>query len=206
MPAFDESVTHWIEGMKQGHDDATARLWERYFERLVNLSSRRLGAAPRRIADEEDVAVSVFECLREGAAAGRFERLEGRDDLWKLLTAMARMKAVDQIRHQTAIKRGGRDVRGESVFQAPGGETTRGIDQIFQDDPTPDVLLSMEERIGSLFEALPDETPRQVARLRLQGFTNQRISEQLGISLRSVERKLSLIREVWLSMLENDAE
>ncbi len=84
------------------------------------MAARHLGSAPRRIADEEDVAVSVFETLCKGAAAGRFEKLQDRDDLWKLLTAIAGMKSVDQIRRQTAKKRGGEDVRGESIIAGAG--------------------------------------------------------------------------------------
>ena len=92
MDSFDDSVTAWIGDLKDGQDTASQKIWERYFERLVRVASRQLGAAPRRIADEEDVAVSVFDTLCRGAAAGRFDKLQDRDDLWKLLTAIAGMK------------------------------------------------------------------------------------------------------------------
>jgi DNA-binding CsgD family transcriptional regulator len=44
---------------------------------------------------------------------------------------------------------------------------------------------------------LPDETQRHIARLRLEGHANEEIAKELGISLRTVERKLGLIRELW---------
>src|SRR5262245_56689393 len=52
----EASVTQWIDRLKAGDPDAAQRLWERYFRRLVGLARRKLRAAPRRAADEEDVA------------------------------------------------------------------------------------------------------------------------------------------------------
>jgi RNA polymerase sigma factor (sigma-70 family) len=203
MDPFHESVTAWIGELKSGQDRGTQKLWERYFERLVRLASRQLGSAPRRIADEEDVAVSVFQCLCEGAASGRFEQLRDRDDLWKLLTAISSMKAVDQIRHQTAKKRGGTGLRGESIVAGWNSERG-GFDQLLHGDPSPEFLTIMDEQQQKLFEALPDASQRDVARLRFEGFSNEEIAAQLGMSLRSVERKLKLVREIWTEILYDD--
>lgn len=199
---FDDSVTKWISDLKDGRDSASQKLWERYFAQLVRVAARRLGAAPRRIADEEDVAVSVFESLCRGAAAGRFKQLHDRDDLWKLLTAIAGMKAVDQIRRQSAQKRGGTIVRGESILAGADSSAVGGLDQLTQGEPTPQFLALMEEQQQAMFASLPDASQRDVARLRFEGYSNEEIAKELDISLRSVERKLNVIRQIWLSMLE----
>jgi RNA polymerase sigma factor (sigma-70 family) len=202
MDSFNDSVTAWIGDLKDGQDSASRKLWDRYFERLVRVASRQLGSAPRRIADEEDVAVSVFDTLCKGAAAGRFDKLQDRDDLWKLLTAIAGMKSVDQIRRQTAKKRGGENVRGESIIAAAGASQMGGFDQFIHEQPTPDFLAVMDEQQQAMFRALPDDSQRNVARLRFEGYSNEEIAEQLGTSLRSVERKLKVIREIWTSMID----
>jgi RNA polymerase sigma factor (sigma-70 family) len=199
----EDSVTAWIGNLKDGQDEASQKLWQRYFGQLVGLAARRLGSAPRRIADEEDVAVSVFESLCRGAAAGRFKQLQDRDDLWKLLTAIAGMKAVDQIRRQTAQKRGGTNVRGESIFEVGDASQIGGLGQLINSQPTADFMAIMEEQQQSMFLALPDASQREVARLRFEGYSNDEIAEQLGISLRSVERKLKVIREIWTAMADN---
>lgn len=201
---LSDSVTAWIGDLKDGQDEATQKLWERYFGQLVRIAARRLGAAPRRVADEEDVAVSVFESLCRGAAAGRFQQLQDRDDLWKLLTAIAGMKAVDQIRRQTALKRGGTNVRGESIVD--GNSQIGGFDQLVHTEPTPEFLALMEEQQQQMFDLLPDDSQRQVARLRFEGYSNQEISQQLDISLRSVERKLKVVREIWSTMAEHQKQ
>ena len=53
---FDLSVTAWVGRLKQGEDEAAAEIWHRYFDRLVHVARRKMGAAPRREVDEEDIA------------------------------------------------------------------------------------------------------------------------------------------------------
>src|SRR5262245_11049219 len=51
------SVTCWLDLLRAGDPAAAQKLWEGYFRRLVGLARARLRAAPRRAADEEDVAL-----------------------------------------------------------------------------------------------------------------------------------------------------
>ncbi|MCG8650711.1 MAG: sigma-70 family RNA polymerase sigma factor [Pirellulales bacterium] len=199
----NDSVTAWIGELKDGQDEASQKIWERYFGQLVRVAAKRLGSSSRRIADEEDVAVSVFDSLCRGAAAGRFKQLHDRDDLWKLLTAIAGMKAVDQIRRQTAQKRGGTNVRGESIFGGSDASQIDGLAQLLHSEPTPEFMALMDEQQQEMFQALPDKSQREVARLRFEGYSNEEISSQLGISLRTVERKLKVIRAIWSSLVED---
>ena len=74
MPG-DEAVTCWLRQLEAGDGDAARHLWERYYRELVELARARLGTAPRRASDEEDVALSVMRCLYEGAVRGQFTTL-----------------------------------------------------------------------------------------------------------------------------------
>ncbi len=196
----DESVTRWIGELKDGKSEASRKLWERYFSRLIRLAANRLRSAPRRVADEEDVAVSVFDSLCRGVTEGRFQLLKDRDDLWKLMTAIVGMKAVDQIRRQTAQKRGGTDVRGESIFGTAGASQIGGLSQMLHGEPTPEFIAMMDEQLSEMFRALPDDSLREVARMRFEGYANEEIAQSMDISLRSVERKLKVIREIWIAI------
>src|SRR5262249_7150341 len=69
------SVSEWIGRLKAGDADAAQQLWERYFRRLVGLARAKLRSAPRRAADEEDVALSAFDSFCQAAAQGRFPQL-----------------------------------------------------------------------------------------------------------------------------------
>jgi DNA-directed RNA polymerase specialized sigma24 family protein len=44
---------------------------------------------------------------------------------------------------------------------------------------------------------LGDDTLRQVALLKLEGYENAEIAARLNCALRTVERKLNLIRALW---------
>ena len=194
------SVTLWLNELKEGSDDAASQLWRRYFERLVLLAKQRLGKAPKRIADEEDIAINVFRSLCDGIENGRFDQLDDRDDLWKLLVVMTRHKAMNQMRHQTAKKRGGRDVKGHSIFERKAlvDSNVADFDVFFSDDPTPEFLVEVQEEQDRLLNLLADDSHRDIAKLRLQGFSVDETAKQIGISSRSVKRKLALIREAWI--------
>jgi DNA-directed RNA polymerase specialized sigma24 family protein len=40
---------------------------------------------------------------------------------------------------------------------------------------------------------------RDVARLRMEGYTDEEVAERLGCSLRTVARELELVRRTWLN-------
>ena len=203
-PPPDNSVTRWIGDLKRGDDEAALHLWKRYFDRLTRVARKRMDAMPRRSRDEEDVALSVFDCLCRGASEGRFTQLQTRDDLWRLLVAITSKKVVDQFRHQGRQKRGDGEVRGHSIMGNANDGLPVGFDRFASQDPSPEFMAMMEERHEWLLMQLRDDSLRQVATLRLEGYANQEIAEQMDISLRSVERKLNLIRNEWTDLMESE--
>ncbi len=198
--AFDQSITFWIHQLKAGDSSAARPLWDHFFQQLVGVARRRLGGTSRRVADEEDVAATAFQSLCVGVAQGRFERLDSRDDLWQVLVALTSRKAVDQIRRQMTHKRGGGQVRGDSIFYNEG-DVPGNFDQFLAQTPTPDLITVMDEECANLLSALPDDTMRRIASLRLEGYSNEEIAQSLLVSPRTVERKLAAIRDCWSESL-----
>jgi RNA polymerase sigma factor (sigma-70 family) len=197
MPS-DGTVTHWVRQLEAGDHDAARQLWQRYYQELVELARARLGSTPRRVSDEEDVALSVMRCLYDGAARGRFAALVNRQELWRLLAAITVRKVIDHQRHLTKQKRGGGRVRGESVLE--GGEGDRGhagFDEILGHHATPEVEAIAAEEFQRLMTLLDDDRLRQIAQFKLDGFTNEEIAQRHGLTARSIERKLQQIRKVW---------
>jgi DNA-directed RNA polymerase specialized sigma24 family protein len=194
----DESITHWIGQVKAGADgDAQQELWNRYFRRLSGFARKLLRGAPQRAEDEEDVALGALDSFFRGAEAGRFPDLRDRTDLWPLLVKITAHKAYNQLERQNAQKRGGGQVRGESVFLDGGADSnTAGLEQIVGDDPTPEFAAQVTEQFELLLERL-DESLRPIARMKLEGYTNTEISAKLGVVERTVERRLNLIRRIW---------
>jgi DNA-directed RNA polymerase specialized sigma24 family protein len=192
--AKGDSVTVWLESLKAGDADAAQELWRRYFEALVRLARDRLRGAPRAVADEEDAALSAFDSFVRGAACGRFPRLDDRDDLWRLLVVITQRKAMDQVQRERRQKRGG----GRTRDPLHGGGVDGRDGDFAGPEPTPELAALVADECRHLLGLLRHQSLRQVALLRMEGYTNQELADRLGSSLRTVARKLELIRRTWL--------
>ncbi len=81
-----------------------------------------------------------------------------------------------------------------------------GFDACVGDDPTPELLATIDEEYQRLMEFLRNDTLRQIATWRMEGDSNKEITERLGTTVRSVERKLNRIREKWSQGESNGSE
>ncbi len=194
----DDTVSQWIDGLKAGDEAAAAKLWHRYFRRLVGLARKKLGDTPRRVADEEDVALSAFRSFCQGAQENRFPDLRDRDDLWHLVVQITERKAYHQMRDQTRKKRGSGLVGGESVFvDCQALSDGAGINGLAGREPTPQFAAEMAEAVDRLLDQLADDELRQIALSKLEGYTNDEIAGKLGLARATIERRLRLIRKTW---------
>jgi DNA-directed RNA polymerase specialized sigma24 family protein len=186
----DVGPTTWLGHLRRGNAAAAQALWEVYYARLVRLARRKLADAPRRAADEEDAALAAFHSFCRGVEEGRFPRLADRNDLWQVLVMLTVRKSIDQIDHEARQKRGGGRIRGESFF----GDD--GLEQMIGREPTAPFAAELTEEFDRLLAALGDDL-RRIALLKLDGATNEEIAAARGCGLRTVERKLGLIRRIW---------
>jgi len=132
------------------------------------------------------VALSAFHSFCQTAA--RFPRLTNRDELWQILVMLTARKAAHERRRQKAQKRGGDNNSSEGEQE---------LDEIIGSEPTPVFAAMIAEEFETLLNRLPDKGLRQIARLRLEDYSNAEIATQLQCSERTVERRLALIRGVW---------
>ncbi len=189
------SVTHWIKNLGTSkHDDATRLLWERYFAKIAGMADHWLRDVAPGQADGEDVALSVFDSFFQGAVAGRFDRLESREDLERLLMTIAVRKSCNKRRDELRQKRGGGLVR--TITESEDGDL---LSQIAGEEPTPEVIASLADETRKLFEILADDSLRDVVRMKLVGHSNGEIAQALDCGQRTVERKLEVIRKRWLA-------
>jgi DNA-directed RNA polymerase specialized sigma24 family protein len=183
------SITRWLGQLKGGDADAVQPLWEAYFHRLVDLAELRLNGVPKRVADEEDVALSAFYSFCRGARQGNFPQLADRHNLWPLLVAITAHKCVDLIRRQTRHKRGGVDGFAEVNF-----------DVLISTEPSPEFVAQLNDQLDHLLASLDhsgDPDLRQIALGRMAGDDVPTIADRLGCARRTVERKLVLIARQW---------
>ena len=145
------------------------------------MARQKLGRRPGRLGDEEDVALSAFKSFCLGAAAGRFPQLRDRDALWPLLVVLTVRKALDFRKHERRHKRGG---------GVPAADLDNGaeLQSLFSREPSPELAVMVAENCQRLLDQL-EAAPRQIAELKLEGYTNVEIAQRLGCGLRTVERR-----------------
>lgn len=180
----DGSVTHWIEQVKGDQSSvAEQQLWNRYFTRLAALARNRLQDLPPHNQDDEDLALSAMNSFFARAKDDHFSQLHDRTDLWQLLAKITVRKTVN-LRSRAKTKK-----RDGPVIEA-------NLEFIAANEPTPAMLAAFNEELQRLMERLDDDL-RQVARLKLGGYTNAEIATVIGRVERTVERKLDRIRKKW---------
>ena len=196
----EDAVSLWLDGIKAGDGTDIQRLWDRYFQRLVRLAGAKLPAHCRRAFDEEDVALSAFQSFCDRAGRGQFPKLSDRDDLWRLLATITVRKALDTIRHQTRRKRGGGNVLGESALLVGGDNADQGagLGAVLGREPTPEEVVQPADDCRRFLAKLQDPSLRSIALRRLDGQTTPEIAAATKVSTKTIERKLRLIRAIWL--------
>ena len=192
--------------MKEGDQAAAQPLWERYFSKLVVVARaklKRLRRDDRRRGRRRRRPERVQQLLRRGragqvspvgrsrrplAAAGRDHRAEGDGPGQPAGTARSEEEAGSSRRPSSS----GRNFDG-------GDGSLAGLEQIAADGPTPEFAAMMAEECRRLLDALDDDSLRQVAFSRMEGYNNDEIAAQLGCARRTVARRLDLIRKTWLA-------
>ena len=195
MPAELSGIFARIQGTRD--EDACRELWDAVYSRLLIIVRSRLAGQHRRAADEEDIALSTIHCFVQAAEAGRLNSVQGRDDLWRVLITIMLRKAGALMQRQTADKRGGGLVRGDSVFESWNNDPHGGFDRLPDlGDPNrfvDELLGECRERM----ESLPDSTLQKIALRRMEGFEVSEIATELGVAAATVKRKLARIRQLW---------
>lgn len=197
---MQNSITTWIAGLRSGDSGSQQHIWNAYFQQLVELARRKLRDERRRDFDEEDIALSAFNSFFRAVEERRLPKLDDRLDLWKVLIVITSRKISTRRKYMRAAKRGSGQVRGESIFMQLDSDDQDGLQQALATEPAPEVATEVAESFGRMMEQLPNAILRQVAQLKLEGYSNREIAARLNCVERTVERKLERIRAVWLEL------
>jgi DNA-directed RNA polymerase specialized sigma24 family protein len=190
----DGSITVLIHSYRQGMtaEDAAQQLFQRYFSKLEHVARAKIAGMRLRDRDEQDLALLVMEQFFSAVQNGRFPQLNDRHDLWQVLMVILERRVIDIRRKKPE------PVCGESGISPPSEESSQcgrmGVVPSFE--PTPDMIVQLEEELQGRLKQLP-EGLRQVAVWKLEGHSNADIAELLKRSVKRVEAKLHLIRQIW---------
>lgn len=180
----------------QDRNDAATAIWKAYCGTLLSLACENLDRRLRRRIETDDIVQNTFKSFFLRQQQGQFD-LADREDLLRLLMQMTlnktRSAATREGRHR-------RNFRREQSVTGGDGDSESDTDWLFdrakQGAPTPDEAMALAEEAERRLEQLPADL-RQIALHKLEGYTNDEIARRQDCSKRRVERKLSVIRELW---------
>ncbi|MEO1528018.1 MAG: sigma-70 family RNA polymerase sigma factor [Planctomycetota bacterium] len=231
------SVTQILKLLRDGERDdreaAAAALFERYRRRVEQIARGRLMSGGG-LADEQDVAQSAFRSFFGRIDTGQLDALVSGGQAWAILARLTRNKAIDSVRYENAVCRGGEGSRRQASPTPPGtnrlgigdrtatestvrAEARRRSSNNRREEVPLEAVRDHSQRsaedeavskevLEQFLEQLSEATLRGIVALKLEGFTNEEIGEKLGCATRTVERKLNLIRRLWIPFLEDSDE
>lgn len=189
--AGEQQISLLIERYRRGDSTAAQPLWETYFHRLLGLARKLMPADARSKNDEEDVAISAIKSAIIGIRDGKFPRLNDSSDLWALLAAITRNKAIDA--NKSAIKK-------------PVAVSDSRIELLIDAEPTPEMAAEFTDEVRHLLAMLDDgnlpkkfrgKKLQEIALAKLHRCTNKETAAKLGFTISVVEKSLATIRTIW---------
>jgi DNA-directed RNA polymerase specialized sigma24 family protein len=70
-------------------------------------------------------------------------------------------------------------------------------------EPSPDEAAELADECRRLLESLKEPELRQIALWKVEGYTHEEIAARLDCVPRTIERKVSRIRQIWKHELED---
>jgi RNA polymerase sigma factor (sigma-70 family) len=177
---------------RDGDEDASREIFERYLARLTALARSRLAPRLARRTDPEDIVLSAYRSFFVGARDGRFV-LQRSGDLWRLLVSITLHKLYRQVKRHSAESR---DVQREKILEEA---------HAFSQEPTAEEAVALADELEAVLKPL-DPLLRRVLELRLQGQSLEEIAAITMRSERTVRRSLAELREAIASRREGDAD
>jgi DNA-directed RNA polymerase specialized sigma24 family protein len=121
---------------------------------------------------------------------GSFNEVRNRDELWKLLVTITLNKTRMLARRELCSKR---DVRRDVHVDQ---DENRILEQMDQHSPDPaEAAILADEAQRRLALLSPDL--RQIAYRKLEGMPNEAIAETDQCTVRTIERKVAKICQLW---------
>jgi DNA-directed RNA polymerase specialized sigma24 family protein len=134
----------------------------------------------------------------------RYPELSDAHGLWRLLVSITIHKVLHVIRDQDRLKRGG-NFRELAGFNS-SSDSFSALNSIVSQEPSPEFAAEVAEQYESLMKSLEDPDLAQIANWKLEGYTNAEIASKINRSERTIERKINLIRKLWIHLHVGEEE
>jgi RNA polymerase sigma factor (sigma-70 family) len=182
MSESQETFGDLMRRVREGSEEATHTLLERYGQHILRVVRRKLHRRLRVKFDSQDFVQSVWASFFAQRPAP--EQFDGPEALAAFLAEVARNKVAEAFRQRVRTQK--RDVERERSLD---GSAAFQVARVPGRDPTPSQAAVARERWRRMLAALPDLHQR-ILRLLRQGHTHADIAAQLGVHEKTVQRLL----------------
>lgn len=194
---LDELQSTFSEFMRQvefGDAVAEQRLWNELYQRVLRHVETRIRCRgiPTGLVDEDAITASAMESVFKCAKEGKLTNLQDWSELSRLLLAMTNRKFIDHWRRAKSQKAA--PLLPILALPANGFE--------LPDRKVVTCFIAFEEQLSRLMNLLSDKLDRRIAELKLAERTLTEISEDIGKSIATINRKWRVIRRIWADELE----
>jgi hypothetical protein len=185
------SVSYWLKELKTGDSLAVEAIWYRYYQRVVELASRKMKVNPDRAVDGEDIAQLAMHRFCTNATLGCYPNLDDREQLWDLLVVFTLNRIRKHLRACNRLKRSGLHTQ---VFEFSQLE-------VLKDLQTPEAPTIMADMVDAWLKRLDQEDPsgqlKQIAIWSMDGISGSDIARILKKRKSFVLHQIRLIRLLW---------
>src|SRR5262249_1737837 len=136
--------------------------------------------------DPEDIVQSVFRTFFGRLQEGRFQ-LEQQDDLCKLLVRITVHKTLRQVAFQRAAKRNPAAAAGQEDSERDG------LCAALCREPSPEEAVVFLDQLEHFLQRLNPEE-RRILEMKVNGYSNDDICQELGVYDRRIRRVMERIR------------
>jgi RNA polymerase sigma factor (sigma-70 family) len=203
-------ATDLVQRFVAGDGAAIDQIVRRYYGRMLVMAERLIRDAHlyEPACDSDDAVNAALFKLYRAARAGRIGLIETGDDFWTLFRLILKRTLLHDRDRSARLKRGGPGMprtssdgrhRATAVAGAAahGFRRCGGLDDLCSHRPPPDESTIAADEVERLLDHLNDPLLRTVATMRAEEHTNAEIAQRLGLTTRSIRRKLASIREIW---------
>lgn len=208
--------THSLAGRcARGQSDAFGEIWSRHHGRMRAMAIRLLRPYRelRRIYAVDDALIdAAYEVTWRARAGVLVDKMNCREDFWPYFRDVLRQCIRDEDERHSALKRGGDGSRrpassggrrGFFGLGRGGKDECDDLDRIVSRELGPEAIVLTEDLMRRLLELLDEEDGLIVSLLFSQRSVAE-IAEAVGLSRRTISRRIKEIRRIWSQSGELD--
>ena len=208
----DDSSSALTKSFLRGEPDAIAAIVSRYYETMAAMAGgliRTYRVDPAILDRDDAVNITLFRLWR-ATQNNRGFVVETTGDFWRIFRLALERNILHARARGARLKRGGGSAATSDIHSASEtfgaahshAETMCRRRVINTEDlPAatlpPDVSSIADDEAARLLSLLDDPVLKAVVIWRAENYTTVEIAQRLGITTRSVRRKLALIRATW---------